>query len=860
MTPERYQQIDRLLDAALERAPEERAAFLAEACAGDEALRREVESLLAAHDQAGSFIEAPPARAATDLLAEHRTKTMVGSTLGRYQILSLLGAGGMGEVYRAKDTRLGRDVAVKILPEHLATNPEALARFEREARAVAALSHPNILAIHDFGTEHGVSYAVMELLEGETLRGCLSHPLPAWRRAVEIGAAVAEGLAAAHAKGIIHRDLKPENIFLTTEGQIKILDFGLARIKPVVSAQARTLTITAVDATKPGRVMGTFGYMSPEQVRGETADAPSDLFSLGCVLYEIVGGQRPFVADTGAETMAAILRDETPALAGAGKEVPEAVEHVIRHCLEKKPEERYQSARDLAFDLRSLLTGAGTSQSVSALARPRSRPALWIGLALTVLLLGLALTSYFLLWRGKAIESLAVLPFANESAEPDTEYLSDGIAESLINSLSRLPRLTVMSRDAAFHYKGRAVSAQEVGRDLKVQAVLKGRVLKRGDNLSISAELIDVRNNSHFWGEQYNQKLADVLAVQEEIAKQISEKLRLALTGEEQQRLAKRPTENMEAYQLYLKGRFYASKYTAEGFTKGIEFLNQAIALDPTYALAYAGLAATYYDASGTYLNPNDAMPNVKAAAERALALDETLAEAHTSLGQFEAQYKWNWKEAEKEYKRALELNPNSSSTHLYYGYYLGEQGRLDDAIAQITRARELDPLTPYTSSTLAFYYYLARRPDEALAQLQKLIDMDPNFAVGHYTLGLAYEQKGMYEQALAAFNQARLLDPENPYPLALLGHLYAVSGKRGEAQKIIDELKARSKQRHVDPMFMARIYAGLGEKDLAFEWLEKAYQVRSEEILILKVTPHFDNLHSDPRFAALLRRVGLEP
>ncbi|MGH9836551.1 MAG: protein kinase domain-containing protein, partial [Blastocatellia bacterium] len=451
MSPERWQQIERLYHDALKLAPEHRLAFLDRACAGDDELRREVESLLASHDEAGTFIDKQPDDVVAGMLAEEQAHSVIGRTLGHYKLQSLLGAGGMGEVYRARDLRLDRDVAVKILPEQFAQDPEALRRFEREAKAVAALSHPNILAIHDFGAEQGVSYAVTELLEGATLRERL-RPAPLdWREAVRIGIAIAEGLAAAHAKGIIHRDLKPENIFLTSDGQVKILDFGIARVKRVVSADSETITSTA---TKPGVVMGTLGYMSPEQVRGEAADAPSDVFSFGSVLYEMVSGQRPFARATTAEMIAAILDAEPPPLAQTGKKIPAEMERVIRHCLAKRPGERYQAARDLVFDLKAMLSG----RSITAPARAQRRThAAWIGAAAAVALLVIAAWLFWGSWRERPIDSLAVLPLVNASGDAEVEYLSDGITGSLINSLSQLPKLRVMARSTVFTYKGKEV-------------------------------------------------------------------------------------------------------------------------------------------------------------------------------------------------------------------------------------------------------------------------------------------------------------------------------------------------------------------------------------------------------------------
>jgi serine/threonine-protein kinase len=858
-TSVRWRQVDQLLDAAIEREPEDRASFLAEACAGDEALRREVESLLAAHEQAGSFIEAPPAEVAAELVGQEHTRSMVGLTLGHYRLDSLIGAGGMGEVYRARDLRLDRDVAVKLLPEHLANDHEALRRFEREAKAVAALSHPNILSIFDFGAEHDLNYAVMELLEGEALRARLSHGALGWRGAVEIGAAIADGLAAAHAKGIIHRDLKPENIFLTTDGQVKILDFGIARVKHAVSADAETSSSRVTATTRPGTVMGTVGYMSPEQVAGETVDAPSDIFSFGCVLYEMVSGQRPFARETVRETIAAILRDEPPPLAESGKKIPEGLERVIRHCLEKRPRDRFQSARDLAFDLRSIMSGRAISAPV--LAQRRMHPAIWIGAVLAIVMLGLGVWLYLGSKSEQMIDSLAVLPLANASGNAEAEYLSDGITETLINSLSQLPRLRVMARSTVFSYKGKEVDPRQAGRELNVRAVLTGRVTQRHDTLTIGTELVNVADGIQLWGEQYNRKLADILSVQTEIAWHISRKLRPSLSGEEQKRLTKSYTENTDAYQLYLKGRYYSQNlWTADGFKKGIFHINQAIALDPTYALAHAGLAATYYDASGVFLNPSEAMPEAKAAAMNALNLDETLAEAHTALAQVKAQYEWDWAEAEKHYRRAIELNPNFAPAHLYYGSYLAHQKRLEEGIEEMKQAQRLDPLTSFTNMILAFYYYVARQHDEAISRCRKIIATDPNFFPTHSLLGMAYEQKGMFTEAINEFNEAKRLDPGQPFTLGYLGHAYAMLGKRSEAQAMLDEMKQRANRTYVDPFSVAIIYVGLGEKDEAFAWLEKAFMARSESLLFYKDAPIIDGLRSDPRFADLLRRMNLPP
>ncbi len=860
MTPERWQQIERLYHDALELAPEYRPAFLDRACAGDDELRREVESLLAAHDEAGTFIDKPPDDVVAGMLAEKQAHSMIGRTLGHYRLGSLLGAGGMGEVYRARDTRLDRDVAVKILPEHLANNREALWRFEREAKAVAALSHPNILSIFDFGTEQGVSYAVTELLEGGTLRSFLSRSSPGWRRAAVIGAAIAEGLAAAHAKGIIHRDLKPENIFLTSDGQVKILDFGIARVKREVSAEAETLTSS--DTTKPGTVMGTLGYMSPEQVRGEQADAPSDLFSLGCVLYEMVGGQRPFARKTGAEMIAAILNEDPPPLAGLEKTAPAELERIIRHCLEKNPGQRYQSARDLALDLKAVLGGGGQAISAPALKRRRRHMA-WLATALVIALIGLGVWLYLGGGRDRAIDSLAILPLVNASGDANAEYLSDGITGSLINSLSQLPQLRVMARSTVFTYKGKEVDPRRVGEELKVRAVFTGRLSQRGDTLIIDAELVNAADGSRLWGEQYTRKLADVIAVQTDIARQISDKLRLTLTGDERQRLTKRHTENTEAYKLYLRGRHHLTKWSEEDFKQAIEAFKQAIDLDPNYALAWTGLADAYYSMSNLYLPPHEAMPKSRAAAERALALDQTLAEAHYALATVKAFYDWDWQTAEREFKRTLELNPGYAPVHPIYGVCLMVTGKTEEALVELKRLRDLDPLSLSIAVTsvnpLVYAPSPARQYDRAIAEYQKVIALDPKFPPAHYMLGLAYEQKRMFDEAVTEFEKARELD-NAPYNLGPLGHAYAAAGRRAEAQKILDDLQERARRENVPALSVALVYAGLGEKEKTFEWLEKGLERKDEEMTFLAVDPRFDGFRSDPRFTELLRRMNLAP
>jgi serine/threonine-protein kinase len=772
-----------------------------------------------------------------------------GTLLGPYEILAPIGSGGMGEVYRARDTRLDRDVAIKVLPERLSQDTVALARFRRESKAVAALSHPNILALFDVGFEQGTTFVVTELLEGDTLKRRLENGAIPWNQAVAIGVAVADGLAAAHGKGIIHRDLKPENISLTSDGRVKILDFGLARVKPPVSPDDPSCIPTESEV---GTVMGTVGYMSPEQVRAERADVPSDIFSFGCVLYEMLAGRRAFARQTSAQTMVAILESEPPELAGPQNQIPADLQRVVTHCLEKNPRQRFQSAQDLAFALKAILDFPEVLPSGR---RPGGR--VWMAAALAVILAAMLL--YWLNRPLYVIDSLAILPFANVGADPNSEYLSDGITENLINSLSQSPGLRVTARSLAFRYKGPQVDPQKAGRDLRVRAVLTGRVKERDGTLNIQAELMNVSDGAQLWGGQYNQRLSDILALQEEMAREISGKLRLKPTAEQQKRLAKRPTESTEAYQLYLKGRYYWNRRTEQTLKRAVEYFQQAIDKDPGYALAYAGLADCYavYNSYQVEL-PRESGPKAKAAAMRALDIDNTLAEAHASLGMTRMSYEWDWAGAEHEFQRAIELDPDYATARHWYAICLAATGRNDQAIGLLKRAQGLDPLSLIIQADLGLVMHFAGRDDEAIEQVRKALEMEPNFAAGHRPLGMAYEQKAMYSEAIAEFQKALEVSRGNPFALGSLGHAHAVSGNREKARQTLSDLLALSKRRYVSPFDIAVVYTGLGDKDRALEWLEKALDDRSLEMIFLKVDPRFDSLHADPRFAMSLRRIGL--
>jgi TolB-like protein/Flp pilus assembly protein TadD len=787
-----------------------------------------------------------------------------GSRLGPYEVLAPIGAGGMGEVYRARDPRLGREVAIKVLPASFSADPDRLRRFEQEARAAGILNHPNITAVYDIGTSEsdGAPYVVQELLEGETLRSRLAAGAFAPRKALGHALQIAHGLAAAHEKGIVHRDLKPENIFVTKDGRVKILDFGLAKLAAPQGDGSASHLPTTVGETEPGMVLGTLGYMSPEQVRGKPADARSDIFSFGAILYEMLSGNRAFHGDSAADTMSAILMKDPPDLSVTNENVSPGLDRAVRHCLEKSPDERFQSAKDLAFGLESLsdISVQAPAGKAAAAGSPGRRRILLIVAGVSAVALALAGAAW-LRTRGKPVNAIAVLPFVNGSADPSAEYLSDGITESIINSLSRLSHLRVTARSTVFHYKGRDEDPQKIGRDLGVRAVVSGKVVQRGDTLSIQADLVDVDTGSQIWGDHYERKISDIQSVQEEIARGISEKLRLHLTGEEKQQLGKRSTANAEAYQLYLKGRHAWEKRTEIGIQQGIEFFQQAIEKDPGYALAYAGLADSYAVLSSYSIqSPAGSFPRARAAARKALEIDDGLAQAHATLGISFMDLDHDWASAEAEYKKAIALDPNYATAHHWYGLLLMALGRFDDSKAELSRAKELDPFSVVIQRNFSRVFVHSREFDRAIEEGRKAVEMDPSAGIAHIFLGTAYTAKGMAREASAEFEKAYASLGHMPMGLWALGRGQALSGRRTEALRTVEEMKALSAQRYVSPAYVAMVLHHLGNKDQIFQWWDKACDDRSYDVLFLKVDPENDVLRDDPRFAALLRKAGLSP
>ena len=795
-----------------------------------------------------------------------------GTRLGPYEIATPIGSGGMGDVYRARDTRLDRDVAVKVLPERFVRDAEARARFEREAKAVAALTHSNILAIHDYGSTEDTAYSVTELLEGQTLRRRMHEgPLP-WRKAVEIGAAIADGLAAAHAKGIIHRDLKPENIFLTDDGRLKILDFGIAqlkRIEPMSADVDISAMPTAPLKTDPGAIMGTAGYMAPEQLRAEEVDATTDIFALGCVLYEMATGKPAFIRGTVIDSLSAILTDTPDVLTTSDRMIPLELARVIQRCLEKNRAERFQSARDLSFALRALGTSTSLSFELPERAR-KKRNLLWsIGIAAALLV---TVASYVLLRDNVGVRSpitrramspiraIAILPFVNATGDRDAEYLSDGVTETLINTLAQVPGVRVMSRTSVFHYKGKPADPKLVGRELRVNSVVVGRIEEVRGRLVVSAELIDARDGSLIWGNRYEIARTDLFPVQQSIASEIARNLRLQVGGREQQLLSKRPTSDPRAYELYLKGRFQWNKRNAEGLYKAIEFFNQAIEIDPQYALAYAGLADVYNLLDiWAGLPTKETFPRAKAAAEKALSIDDQLAEAHTSLAYAIQTYEWDWNAAEREYKRALELNPNYATAHQWYSEFLTTVGRFDEAEREGQKALSLDPMSPIINAVVAWNRTMARRYPPAIEQGVRATQLFPDFMAGHAYLGLAYLESGRAREGLVSLGRARkLLDIV--VIETWLARAELASGNRAAAEKILRDLESRGSHQYLPPYYMAALYAHLGNRDRAFAELNRAVAERTGAMVWVEVDPALDPLRNDPRFRSISGHIRTKP
>ena len=878
MTPKRLKQADELVEAALKHSPDERAGFLNEACAGDEELRQEVESLLAYDSRAGSFLEEPAFKRTAALIEAGMAESFVGSRIGHYEVIRKIGAGGMGEVYLARDTSLDRRVALKLLPADFMTDAERVRRFTQEAKAASALDHPNVCTIYEVAQSSSFLYIAMQYVEGVTLKQLIgSRPLKL-DALLSISLQSADALAAAHDLSIIHRDIKSDNIIVTPKGQAKVLDFGLAKLtgtrgladgSGVESELTSRLTMT-------GAVMGTPSYMSPEQARGERVDHRSDIFSLGVVIYEMASGDVPFKRKSHPETMNAVINEPHKPVAEVNEEIPAELSRVIDRALSKDPADRHQSMGEMLTDLRQVGRAVGLlgrSDSEGAvfpyvpLRRRRARNWIW-----AMIMLALALVVVVGLWflslrtvpqAPLHIESMVVLPLENLSGDPQQEYFADGMTDALIGDLAKIGALRVISRTSAMSYKGTKKSLPEIARELKVDAVVEGTVQRSGDRVGIRVQLIQAATDRHLWAENYERDLRDVLGLQSEIAHAIAREIQTKITSAERVRLTGNRSVNRKAFDEYLQGRYlYWNRRTKENLEKAIENFQSAISEDPTYAPAYVGLADCY-NILGTEqisaLPPTAARRQAEEEIGKALELDSELAEAHAALG-WVKHFNWDWAAAEREFKLAIELNPNYANAHMFYAGFLTSSGRLEEGIAEVNRAKELDPLSLAISAQRGFILENARRYPEAVEQLRRVIEMDPNHYPAHWYLGHTYAANGQLDEAIESLEKASALSGRAPGALGFLGLAYGLDGRKDEANQVLKELLEIKRRHYVSPPALANVYIGLGNRDQAFYWLEKAYQDRSNYMVWLKVFPLLDSLRPDPRFDDLLRRIGLAP
>jgi serine/threonine-protein kinase len=861
MDPDRLKKIDDVFHRTLEIAPPRRAAFLVHACGGDAALQREVESLIEADEQAGDFIEDSAAAVAAEWIANDRE--LVGRSVGRYKILSRLGSGGMGDVYLAEDARLRRKVALKLLPASFAGSEERARRFRKEARAASGLNHPNIVTVHETGRWRGREFIATEFVEGATLATHLSGGSLPLAASIDIALQIASALSAAHGAGIVHRDIKPHNVMVRSDGLVKVLDFGIAKY-----TDANAAGDAIGHETEAGVVLGTTAYMSPEQARGLPVDARTDIWSLGVILYEMVAAEAPFPGRTSSDRIAAILEREPDPLGKRRPGIPELLEQIVGRALAKSKDQRYPEAADLAEDLLKVRAVIGEAAPfrfavpapARARVRPYRRPVIAVGALLLTIAAALAgrLAHVNSIGTAAPIDSLAVLPLANTGGSSDTEYLSDGLTEGLINSLSQLPDLKVMSRNSVFRYKGQEPAVTAVANALRVQAILTGRIAQRGDELSISVELVDARDGAHVWGEQYRRHLSDLMALQSEITRDVSRKVRSRLASADERRLAKASIADPEAYRLYLKGRYHVLKNTHAEVQAGLSYFRQSIAIDPSYALAYVGLADAYRVLALAGESPaTEELPKAKAAARKAVEIEETLAEAHAILGSVVFWYDWKWNEAEAELKRALELDPKSEDAHEAYAHVLSYTERHAEGLAEIRRAAELDPLNSRASALEGAFLINAGRADEALARLAKTLELEPDYWFARQYAASAYIEKGMFAEAIAESRKARERSGLSTRPAAFLGYALAKSGQRAQARVELERLLTLSTERYVSPYNIAMIYHGLGDREPTLAWLERAYQQREPRMVFLKAEPKWSSLRDEPRFQALLQRVG---
>jgi serine/threonine protein kinase/Tfp pilus assembly protein PilF len=858
-----WQRIESLFHTALELDAEERTAYIARTCGTDEPLRKEVESLIAAFECQGGRLEQPAFNLGMKILSDGpKRASLAGKLIGPYKILQLLGQGGMGEVYLAEDTGLGRKVALKFLSNKFTDDGWAKRQLTKEAQAVAMLDHPNICTVHGIETYDGYSYMVMQYVEGETMASLTNGKTLEVKQALNLAGQIASALAEAHSHGIIHRDITPRNIMVTTGGQVKMLDFGLAKV-----VQQRQGLQSAVESrsniSKLGFVVGTVAYMSPEQLRAERLDFRSDIFSFGTVLYEMLSGRNPYAReqDSEADIISAILKSDPPPLKDLVPHLPSSLDHIVQKCLQKNREQRYQSASEMLLDLDNFEKGIAVAPPIRNYVSSHM-------FAVLALILLLVIGGALVYSRQTRVPTLAVLPIAGESADHSMDYLKDGITEAVINKLSHLSRLKVKAFTLVSGYKGRQVDPQQIGRELDVDTVLVGTVIQRGEQMVLQTNLINTSDGSQIWSEKYDINPAEMLTLQEELSDKITSKLNLLVSSDEKRQLNKRGTNNAEAFRQYWIGRYYWNKRDKENIKKAIDYFNRAIDLDPAYAQAYAGLADSYIllptVAYGS-VETAYAVPRARSAASKALDLDNTLCEARTALGVVKLKYDWNWTEAEKEFKQAIDLNPEYASAHFWYSNLLAITGHLDEAIAESEKAKEFDPFSPLVDINLGRAYYYAGQYDRAGEYFSNMLKKEPDNLRSLYMLGLVYQQKHMTNEAIEAFEKVYARD--KALAAAPLGYAYARAGRKNDALAMVNEIDKLSQQSetenssnpiHISPQEKGIIYIGLDDREQAFTYLQQACDEKFASLTYLKVEPLFNSLHSDPRFADLVRCVKL--
>ncbi len=884
MDRERFRTIEKIYHRAVELDGKERIAFL-DAASGDETMRQEIESLLQESEADLLFKAESGLRRGLSVLAEQAHEDLSGDVLGHFQLIQLVGRGGMGQVYLAHDTRNSSTVAVKILPTYL-TEQSSIDRFRLEARSASRISHPNIARVLEFGEENGRMFIVMEFVEGETLREKLKAHTLTFGDSIEIASQVAFALAAAHNEGVVHRDIKPENIIISPSGAVKVVDFGLAKLTEKYPSAIDTDHPKSSHETKgfsfhtePGILIGTANYMSPEQTRGQPVDKRTDIWSWGVVLYEMLAGEAPFYGKTNSDIIATILTKE---LNLDQPFFPDPISSILAKCLQKDRLLRYDDASDLANDLRdrrSAFDGSALSarpvplighESISmrsgrwarSLGKRYSRAWHAPAVLLIVVMIAVgALVGYRFLYSQKPrqIGSIAVMPIVNESGNPDAEFLTDGATEALIRSLSQMPDLTVKARNTVFKLKGKDLSAKALGDELKVEAVLFGRYADRGKNVYLDLELVSTKTDGIIWSKQYERSSADMLALQSEIARDVSNSLGISVNGTGGQKLSRNYTKDHAAYMEYMLGRFYWSKRTANDIRRSVDYFKASIERDPNFALAYSGLADSFMLLpSYAGVPPGEAFPMAEAAAKKALEIDESLAEAHTSLSFAYFCYEWKFAESDEHIRRAIELNPSyATALHWYGNVNLLAEGKFDESIEALKAAQEIDPLSMIISADLATSYLYALRLDEAIEQYNRTLELDNGFYYAHLYLGRAYLLKHDLPKAMDELKKAS--DHENdPRTIMVRSRVFAEMGRRSDALKMLKELKEMQQARFVSNFHLAAVYVGLGEKDLAFESLEKAFKDHDTNLIYLNVDPLLAELKGDPRFTDLVNRIGI--